>query len=58
MYLKALVTVEGIITAGKFYRLIGTTENYYVIKNDLDKHECIKKYIFEKKYYERDRNED
>ena len=56
MYLKALVTVEGIITAGKFYRLIGATENYYVIKNDSDKHECIKKYIFEKKYYERDRD--
>jgi len=56
MYLKALVTVEGIITAGKFYRLIGATENYYVIKNDVDEHECIKKYIFEKKYYERDRD--
>ena len=23
-------------------------KNYYVIKNDVDKHECIKKYIFEK----------
>jgi hypothetical protein len=46
MYLKALVTVEGIITAGKFYRLIGTTENYYVIKNDINKHECIRKHFF------------
>lgn len=47
MYKKAKITIENIITAGIEYQILGETETYYVIKNDLDKHELIKKYIFE-----------
>lgn len=46
--LESLVTIEGIITQGKQYKQIGETENYYVIKNDLDKHEVIRKHFFKK----------
>ena len=46
MYLIALITVEGIITKGNKYQCIGKTENYYVIKNDINKHECIRKHFF------------
>ena len=46
--LESLVTIEGIITQGKQYRCIGETENYYVIKSDLNKHEVIRKHFFKK----------
>lgn len=47
MYKKSKISVKNIITAGREYQILGETENLYVIKNDLDKHEIIKKYIFE-----------
>jgi hypothetical protein len=46
MYLIAIITVEGIVTQGNKYKCIGETENYYVIKNDVNKHECIRKHFF------------
>jgi hypothetical protein len=46
MYLIALISVEGIITKEKKYKCIGETENYFIIKNDINKHECVRKYFF------------
>ena len=47
MYKKAKINIENIITAGNEYLILGETETYFVIKNNLGKHELIKKYIFE-----------
>jgi hypothetical protein len=45
-FLECLVTVDGITTKGKFYHILGETENYFVIKNDMNRHECVKKTHF------------